>query len=197
MTFAQWDAARAAGAALPEAGDEGLGRGDRPVINVSWHDARAYCAWLNGRLGLNGVYRLPTEAEWEYACRAGTVTPFSFGPTISPDQANYNGNFTYGDGRKGTYRQRTVPVASLPANPWGLHEMHGNVFEWVEDAYRNDYKRAPRAGSQAVQGEGAAPRVLRGGSWGGVPRVLRSAYRGRGIPVVRYNDVGFRLARTL
>ena len=120
VTFAQWDAARAAGAALPEAGDEGWGRGDRPVINVSWHDAQAYCAWLNERLGLAGAYRLPTEAEWEYACRAGTVTAFSFGPTISPEQANYDGNFTYGGGRKGNYRRRTVEVGSLPGNAWGL-----------------------------------------------------------------------------
>ena len=93
VTFAQWDAARAAGARLPDADDQGWGRGDRPVITVSWHDARAYCGWLNERLGLRGAYRLPTEAEWEYACRAGTETAFSFGATISADQANYNGAF--------------------------------------------------------------------------------------------------------
>lgn len=137
MTFAQWDAACDAGAGLRWPGDRGWGRGDRPVINVSWHDAQAYCTWLNGRLGLKGAYRLPTEAEWEYACRAGTVTPFSFGATISTDQANYNGNHIYGAGHKGIYRWRTVPVGSLPGNAWGLHEMHGNVWEWVEDAYKD------------------------------------------------------------
>lgn len=128
VTFAQWDAAIAAGAKLPKVPDQDWGREDRPVINVSWKQARMYCAWLNRRLGLKGAYRLPSEAEWEYACRAGTTTPFSFGETISPQHANYDANFTYGAGAKGEYRERTVPVGSLPANACGLHEMHGNVW---------------------------------------------------------------------
>ena len=197
VTFAQWDAARASGAELPEAADEGWGRGDLPVINVSWQDAQAYCAWLNRRLGLVRLYRLPTEAEWEYACRAGTTTAFSFGPTISPAQANYDGNYTYGGGRKGKYRDRTVAVGSLPGNAWGLHEMHGNVLEWVEDVYRDSYADAPTDGSRAVRGDAAAPRVLRGGSCFNLPRSLRSAYRSRGNPDSRNCSVGFRLARTL
>lgn len=134
VTFAQWDAALHAGFVPPSGPepppDEGWGRCDRPVINVSWNDAQAYSAWLNGRLGLRGgTYRLPSEAAWKYACRAGTMTPFSFGATISPAQVNYDGNDTYGEGRKGEYRERTMPVGSLPANDWGLHEMRGNVGE--------------------------------------------------------------------
>jgi formylglycine-generating enzyme required for sulfatase activity len=132
VTFAMWDAAMAAGFVpagfMPPAG-RGLpvvmrrARDDRPVTNVSWDDAQAYCRWLNQRLGLPpGTYRLPSEAEWEYACRAGTVTPFSFGETILSEQANYDGRGTYGKGRAGKRRGRTMPVGSLPANPWGLCE---------------------------------------------------------------------------
>ena len=196
VTFAEWDACVAAGGCdryRPK--DRGWGRGNRPVINVSWHDAQAYARWLSARTGKG--YRLLTEAEWEYACRAGTTTPFSFGETITPEQANYDGNNTYGNGPKGVYRRRTVPVGSLPANPWGLHEMHGNVFEWVEDAYRDNYDGAPKDGSQAVPGDEAALRVLRGGSWFFNPRFLRSAFRDWNSSVIRYLNVGFRLARTL
>ena len=197
VTFAQWDAAREAGADLHDPGDRGWGRGDHPVINVSWNDAQAYCAWLNGRVGLapETGYRLPSEAEWEYACRAGTITPFSFGATISTDQVNYDGNHTYGGGRKGAYRKRTVPVGSLPANAWGLHEMHGNVFEWCEDWY----------GPYPDHATDAAPlnhpdggwRVLRGGCWYYLPWYARSATRGYWVEVVfRSSWAGFRLART-
>jgi formylglycine-generating enzyme required for sulfatase activity len=201
VTFAQWDAANAARAGLRVPDDEGWGRGDRPVINVSWKDAQAYCAWLNGRLGSPGdglgPYRLPTESEWEYACRAGTETPFSFGETITTEQANYNGNGTYGRvGRKGVYRRRTVPVGSFPGNAWGLHEMHGNVWEWVLDVYWASYKGAPIDG-RPVGGLASAPRVLRGGSWDYYPRDLRSAARVMNDPDNRYYSVGFRLARTL
>jgi formylglycine-generating enzyme required for sulfatase activity len=140
VTFAMWDAAMASGFVPPSGTepptDEGWGRDDRPVINVSWQDAQAYCRWLNQRLGLpSGTYRLPSEAEWEYACRAGTTTPFSFGKTISTEQANFNGGNTYLRLKRGeypgltVYRGRTVPVGSLPANPWGLCEIHGNVRE--------------------------------------------------------------------
>jgi Uncharacterized conserved protein len=109
--------------------DARWGRVRRPVINVSWEDAQAYLAWLSGETGQ--AYRLPSEAEWEYACRAGKTTPFSFGNTITPEQVNYNGNHPYGGGKKGPFRKQTVPVGSLPANSWGLHEMHGNVWELV------------------------------------------------------------------
>jgi formylglycine-generating enzyme required for sulfatase activity len=200
VTFAQWDAAVAAGFA-PASGnarpaDAGWGRGGQPVINVSWHDAQDYCAWLNARLGLRpGTYRLLSEAEYEYACRAGTRWPFSFGATLSTAQANYKGNSTYGPGRKGEFRQRTVPVGSLPANDWGLYEMHGNVWQWVEDAYGPYPDRPTDAGP--VQHADAASRVLRGGSWLINPRYLRSAHRFGHRPDDRNNDFGFRVARTL
>lgn len=196
VTFAMWDAARAAGADLREAEDEGWGREQRPVINVSWDDAQAYCAWLNARLGLRpGTYRLPSEAEWEYACRAGTVTPFSFGETISPEQVNYDGNFTYGRGRKGVYRERTVPVGELPGNAWGLHEMHGNAWEWCEDAY-GPYP-AHATDSRPLIHADSSPRVLRGGSWLNNPWYCRSAQRLENPSDYRGSNVGFRLARTL
>jgi formylglycine-generating enzyme required for sulfatase activity len=142
---------------------------------------------------------LPTEAEWEYAARAGTTTPFWTGDTISPEQANYDGNYTYGSGKKGVYRERTVAVddPGFPANPFGLSHVHGNVWEWVQDSYRDSYDGAPLDGSLAVEAVDAPGRVRRGGSWGIDPRVLRSAYRVRDAPDVRSNFVGFRVARAL
>src|SRR5262249_26689915 len=104
-----------------------------PVERVSWDDCQEFCKRLAERDGKR--YRLPTEAEWGYACRAGTATPFPFGETISPDQANYGGYYTYGKGKEGVYRQKTTPVGSFPANAWGLFDMHGNVYEWCEDWY--------------------------------------------------------------
>lgn len=199
VTFAQWDGAVAAGFS-PASGaerpdDGGWGRGDRPVINVSWTDARAYCAWLTVRLGASlGRYRLPSEAEWEYACRAGTETEFSFGSTITPTQANYDGTVAYGRGKRGEYRERTVPVGSLPANGWGLHEMHGNVWEWCEDGY-GPYPAA-RTGTAPLSYGNESPRVLRGGSWDFIPRGLRSAFRNKDATEARGNYVGFRLARS-
>ena len=178
--------------------DEGWGRGRQPVINVSWRDAKAYVEWLSRDTGQ--PYRLPTEAEWEYACRAGTTTPFSFGRTISPSQANYDGNYTYANGAKGTYRQRTVAVGSLPANLWGLHEMHGNVWEWLEDVWHDDYSGAPVDGSAWTDREGKDSdriRVVRGGSWCINPGVCRSAFRVWFVPDSRIYYLGFRLARTL
>lgn len=197
VTFAQWDLARAAGARLRDPEDQGWGRGTQPVINVSWNDARAYCEWLNEVLGLNGSvgYRLPSEAEWEYGCRAGTATPFCFGDTISTDQANYDGYSTYARGRRGSARMRTMPAGSFAANPWGLHEMHGNVWEWVEDSYGPYPRRSTDA--SALRHPDTSQRVLRGGSWGSNPRELRSASRHEAAPALRFNLAGFRLARTL
>ena len=111
--------------------DRGWGRGKRPVINVNWEDASAYCAWLSKATGR--LYHLPTEAQWEYACRAGTETPFSLGANVTTDQVNFDGNHPYAGAAKGKYRERIISVGSLPANPWGLHEMHGNVWEWCAD----------------------------------------------------------------
>jgi formylglycine-generating enzyme required for sulfatase activity len=177
------------------AGDEGWGRGRRPVINVSWEDAQAYVAWLSERTG--ATYRLPSEAEWEYACRAGTTTPFHFGPTISTDEANYDGNNTYGAGRKGADREQTLPVGSFPANDFGLHDMHGNVWEWCADVWHESYDGAPLDGSAWLEGGDQGRRVLRGGSWNSNPRFLRSATRNWFEPVNCVNRVGFRVARTL
>ena len=159
---------------------------DGPVEQVSWDDCQTFVKKAGGGL------RLPSESEWEYACRAGTTTPFSFGATISTDQVNYDGNYTYGTGSKGVYREWTVACGSMPANAWGLHEMHGNVWEWCEDGY-GEY---PSAGTQVAAGVSGAPRVLRGGSWYGSPDDCRSANRDRFGAVIR-NDVGFRVARTI
>jgi formylglycine-generating enzyme required for sulfatase activity len=193
VTFAEWDAAIAAGAKLEKPSDQGWGRDRRPVINVSWDDAKAYIAWLNGELSLKGradAYRLPSEAEWEYACRAGTTTPFSFGPTITKSQAQYSS-----DGIGGG--QHTVPVGQFSANSFGLFDMHGNVWEWCEDVATRDYSGAPTDGS-AVTTDGAAGRVIRGGSYRNFPKLLRSAYRSWNQPSDRSRQpLSFRLARTV
>lgn len=193
VTFEEYDEFAATTGRAPPA-DEGWGRGSRPVIYVSWDDAQAYAAWLSEATGC--PYRLPSEAEWEYACRAGTTTPFHFGPTISTDQANYNGSFTYGAGRKGVYRQQTVPAGSFPANAFGLHDMHGNVREWCDDAWHESYGGAPIDGSAWLEGGDQSRRVLRGGSWNGNPRFLRSADRSEFYSVVQFFSYGFRIART-
>jgi len=121
-------------------------KGDnRPVEQVSWLDAIEFCNRLSQRTGKN--YTLPSEAQWEYACRAGTTTPFHFGATISTDAANYDGNYTYDQGDRGIYREQTTDVASFPANPWGLYDMHGNVWEWCLDEWHDSYEGAPADGS--------------------------------------------------
>lgn len=194
VTFDEYDEFAASTRREPP-GDAGWGRGRRPVVNVSWEDARAYAAWLGERTG--AAYRLPSEAEWEYACRAGTTTPYHFGPTISTDQANYDGNHTYGSGVKGVFRDRTVPVASFPANAFGLHDMHGNVWEWCEDVWHDDYQGAPGDGTAWLEGGHSGRRVLRGGSWNGYPMTLRSASRVGDEPTGQDFDAGFRVARTL
>ncbi|MCB1768240.1 MAG: formylglycine-generating enzyme family protein, partial [Candidatus Competibacteraceae bacterium] len=137
---------------------------DRPVENVRWNDCQDFIKRLNERLsGLDPT--LPSEAQWEYACRAGTTTPFSFGDNITPEQVNYNSNYPYAGGKKGRYRQETVPVASLPPNPWGLYEMHGNVWEWCQDHWHDNYRGTPGNGSAWEDRDVGADRVLRGGSW--------------------------------
>jgi len=193
VTFAQYDRfAAATGRRKPD--DRGWGRGDRPVIDVSWVDASAYAAWLAGQTGQ--PYRLPSEAEWEYAARAGTETPFWTGACIHTDQANYAGNADYnGCGAKtGVYRERTVTVGSLPPNPWGLYEVAGNVWEWVQDAWHDNYQGAPDDGSAWEDTEGRG-RVLRGGSWIDDARGCRSADRDGIEPANRLVHIGLRLSR--
>ena len=166
-----------------------------PVVCVNWEDARAYVNWLSRETGK--PYRLLSEAEWEYSARAGTTGPFHFGATISTDQANYNGNAIYGSGREGVYRKKTVPVGSFRANGFGLHAVHGNVWEWVEDCGHASYRGAPSDGSVWVTGGDCGYRMLRGGSWDSVPGDLRSASRYGDTAGSRSYFSGFRVTRTL
>ena len=195
VTFTEWDACRRDGGCVDKPGDRGWGRGKRPVINVSWTDAREYVAWLSSKTGKR--YRLLSESEWEYVARAGTTTPFHYGSTVSTEQANYDGNYTYGSGRKGRYRKRTVPAGSFPANAFGLHDVHGNVQEWVEDCWHGNYNGAPTEGSAWTSGGDCSRRVLRGGSWYYGPQNLRSADRSWDSSGDRGSFAGFRVARTL
>ena len=195
VTFAEWDACVAGGGCggyRPD--DGGWGRGRRPVVNVSWLDAISYVSWLSRKTG--DGYRLLSESEWEYAARAGAAGPFHTGSTISTEQANYDGNRTYGGGVRGEYRGRTVPVGSFGANGFGLHDVHGNVREWVQDCWNGSYAGAPGDGSAWESGH-CSHRVLRGGSWFSDPWTLRSAYRNGHLTGVRYSSGGFRVARTL
>jgi formylglycine-generating enzyme required for sulfatase activity len=160
---------------------------DRPVENVTWQDAIEFCKRLSRETGRS--YGLPSEAMWEYACRAGTETAFSFGPMISPEVANYDWDQAY-DGVKFKQKKNfegTVPVGHFPANPWGLYEMHGNVWEWCVDHWHGNYDGAPNTSGGAKPNDGsawvdeeaetAADRVTRGGSWINAPRNCRSATR--------------------
>jgi formylglycine-generating enzyme required for sulfatase activity len=164
------------------------------VEQVSWNEMQRFIAALNERVPGLGL-RLPSEAQWEYACRAGTETPFSFGANVTPEQVNYNGEYPYAGAAKGKYRGETVPVGSLPANPWGLYEIHGNVNEWVQDAWHDSYVGAPTDGSAWESEEPGAARVFRGGSWYGNARYCRSASRIRRHPDDRNDNLGFRCAR--
>jgi formylglycine-generating enzyme required for sulfatase activity len=166
-----------------------------PVVGVNWFDAIRYVRWLTEVTGR--TYRLPSEAEWEYACRAGTRTAFSWGDTIGTDQANYDGTFTYNGGPRGECRRGTTPVGTFAANPWGLFDMHGNVWEWVQDVVHDNYEGAPVDGSAWEEGGDAARRILRGGSWLYNPRYLRAALR-NGFSAILSNDiVGLRVVREL
>ncbi len=170
--------------------------GERPVENVCWYDAVEFCERLQRHTGL--PYRLPSEAEWEYACRAGTDTPFHFGQTISTELANYDGSYPYGFGPNGTYRQATTPVGSFPsANAFGLYDMHGQVWEWCQDVWHDSYWDAPNDGRAWEEGGDPNYRVLRGGSWFEAAGRCRSALRHRYLADVWLNHLGFRLALTM
>jgi formylglycine-generating enzyme required for sulfatase activity len=197
VTFAEWDACVADGGCNGyQPRDEGWGRGKLPVINVNWDVAKAYAAWLSRKTGK--TYRLLSEAEREYATRAGTTTAFWWGPSISTSQANYDGNYTFAGGARGEYRQKTIPVDSFAPNPWGLYNVHGNVWEWVEDCWHDSYQGAPSDGSPWTTAcTDASRRVVRGGSWYYFPQDLRAANRFRSPSGNRDVSLGFRLARTL
>jgi formylglycine-generating enzyme required for sulfatase activity len=199
VTFAEWDACVKAGGSSYKPEDSGWGRGDRPVINVSWDDAQLYLKWLRQTTGLD--YRLPSEAEWEYAARAGTTGPFSFDGKISTDEVNYDGNYSFDGSAKGEYRAKTLPVKSFQPNPWGLYQVHGNVWEWVADGWHDSYKGKPGGlsadGGPWLPDKEDCPRVVRGGSWLSDPWYCRSAVRSGRVAGFRDFNAGFRVARTL
>ena len=168
-------------------------KGDNlPVEQVSWYEAVEFCDRLSAQTGR--PYRLPSEAEWEYACRAGTTTPFHFGTTLTIEVANYNGSYTYADGSKGKISATTTPVDRFEiANAFGLCDMHGNVYEWCEDHYEN-YNQTPVDGSAWITDDKEARRILRGGSWDSDPRNCRSARRSNDSPDNRDPYVSFRVS---
>jgi formylglycine-generating enzyme required for sulfatase activity len=168
-------------------------KGDnRPVEQVSWEDAVEFCDRLSQYTGR--TYRLPSEAEWEYACRAGSAKPFAFGDTITTNEVNYDGNYTYGNAPKGEYRGRTTPVGTFQPNAFGLYDMHGNVWEWCQDSWHSNYKGAPTDGSAWLDNEESSNRkLLRGGSWLNDARLCRSAARGRFSRDFRCSHCGFRV----
>lgn len=193
--------------------DPGINQTDEhPVVWVDWHDAKAFCDWLSQKEGK--IYRLPTEAEWEFCCRAGTTTPFYFGETISTQQANYNGEAVYdngkkaiysellegveaffgvdvhGKGKKGIYRERSTPVDNFSANPWGLHDMHGNLWQWCQDFY-GEYPTDDVTDPQGPKK--GQDHVLRGGSWSNFPENCRSATRAVSQPSFHSDYYGLRV----
>jgi formylglycine-generating enzyme required for sulfatase activity len=188
VTFDEWDACVTLGGCAHQPYDQGWGRGTRPVMNVSWDDAQQYVAWLSRRTGK--PYRLLSEAEFEYAARAGSATAYPWGDEIGEGNANCGGCGSEWDGRQ------TSPVGSFKPNAFGLYDMQGNVFQWIEDCYHGNYNGAPTDGSAWTSGD-CNRRVLRGGSWGSVPQNLRSANRIGNATGNRYNSLGFRVGRTL
>jgi formylglycine-generating enzyme required for sulfatase activity len=196
VSFDEWDAcAEQGGCRSYRPDDQDWGRGKRPVINISWEDAKAYVAWLSQKTGK--AYRLLSESEWEYAARAGTTTPFSHGDMLSPGTANYDGSAD-GSGPSDANRQSTMPVGSFAANAFGLHDMQGNVSEWVEDCWHDEYTaKTPADGSPWIDGGDCNGRVVRGGSWEDSPAELRSAARTGGAKGDRFYTDGLRIARSL
>jgi len=166
----------------------------RPVDRVSWKDAVEFCKRLSKMTGY--AYRLPHEAEWEYACRAGTATPFHYGDTLTTDLANYVGEHTYQSEPKGIYRHGSTDAGSFPPNAFGLYDMHGNVWEWCADQWHANYVGAPTDGSVWENGNGTTDRVMRGGSWHEPPGNCRSAIRLKMDENEAEDFFGFRVALT-
>jgi formylglycine-generating enzyme required for sulfatase activity len=195
VTFDEWDACVAdGGCGGHRPNDYDWGRGRRPVVNVTRENAKIYLAWLSRKTGK--VYRLPSEAEREYVTRAGTKTPFWWGSSITLRQANYGGNPIFSGGRKLEPQEKTVPVDRFEANPWGLFQVHGNIWEWTEDCFHESYDGAPSDGS-AWANRNCKKYVLRGGSWFYVGKLLRAAVRQGLPPEVADQMTGFRAVRTL
>jgi formylglycine-generating enzyme required for sulfatase activity len=190
LTFDEWDACAAHGDCDPHVQDSRWGRGRRPTINISWDDAQTYAKWLSRITGKE--YRLLSEAEYEYAARAGTQAAFPWGDDIELNgrtMANCNGCGSQWDGKQ------TAPVGSFPANRFGLYDIVGNVWEWTEDCYHDSYQAAPADGSPLTSG--GSTRIVRGGSWISAPQTLRLAYRGWNSTGTRIYFLGFRVARAL
>jgi formylglycine-generating enzyme required for sulfatase activity len=194
VTFDEWDVCYEMGGCKLRPGDQGWGRGSQPVINVSWDDAQEYVTWLSKQTGKN--YRLLSEAEWEYAARSATTTLYPWGDEVGTGNAN-----CYCEERRG----RAIPTGSLAPNAFGLHDMHGNVAEWVQDCYQADYDGAPTDGSAWTEPRPGLrwangicrDRVSRGGSWADYPGAATSASRKELFSDNRLNDLSFRVARTL
>jgi len=216
VTWDQWEACvrddRCDGAAIdialrslpngePDPDYADYGRGSRPVVGVSWYDAQKFVGWLNARAGEDDAYHLPSEAEWEYAARGGTTTAFPWGPELDYDYGNFGND---GEGLGGMARGRdiwlaeTSPVASFPPNAFGVYDMHGNIFEWVEDCYEADRAHTPTDGSANKEGD-CGNRIFRSGTFLSNPYMQRSARRGAPYPATRRgrNYLGFRVARTV
>jgi formylglycine-generating enzyme required for sulfatase activity len=192
VTFDNWDTCYELGGCRIRPDDYGWGRGDRPVVGVDWDDAQQYVAWVSKQTGK--TYRLLSEAEWEYAARAGTTTAYSWGDDVEPNGVAMANCFDCGSQWDD---KETAPVGSFAPNAFGLNDMLGNVWEWVEDCYHDSYDAAPNDGSAWTAGD-CKERVSRGGSWGDFPQVLlRTAFRLRTPPVNRYEGLGFRVGRTL
>jgi formylglycine-generating enzyme required for sulfatase activity len=189
VTFADWDACVVYGDCDPRVADSGFGRGPQPVINITWDDARQYTAWLSRMTGK--PYRLLSEAEFEYAARAGTQTAYPWGDEIGNNNANC---YDCGSEMGGLRPSR---VGTYAANRFGLHDMHGNIWQWIEDCYHENCKAAPRDGSAWVDDPDCSRRIVRGGSWSSRTRDLRAALRVWYTSVVRYPFLGFRVGRTL
>jgi formylglycine-generating enzyme required for sulfatase activity len=196
VTLAEWDACVSdGGCAGYRPSDDGWGRGNRPVIHVSWNDAQSYLTWVSRKAGKQ--YRLLSESEWEYAARAGTITPYFWGPTASHEYANYGTDACcVGLARGSDKWENTSPSGSFPPNGFGLYDMLGNVWEWTQDCQNGSYDGAPSDGSAWTAGD-CGLRVLRGGSWFADPSFLRSAIRDWDTTGKRNYDSGFRVARTL
>ncbi len=197
ITFAEWDACVRSGGCAYMPGDEGWSRGRRPVINVNWKDAQDYVAWLSKKT--EKPYRLLSETEWEYAARSGTTTPFITGDCISMESANFDGNSAKYrcSGHPGTFQGKTTEVGSYKPNRFGLHDMHGNVWEWVQDCHSDSYAGVPNNGEPRKDENECLSRVQRGGAWDYYPYYLRTAYRSSDHPERRNNNYGFRVALTL
>lgn len=195
VTFNQWMACFADGGCTHNPDDNNFGRGDHPVIDVSWIDAQQYVNWLSDKTGRD--YRLPSESEWEYATRAGTTGRFNTGDCITTDQANFDGRGPALGCEEGVFRAQTLPVASFAPNAFGLHDSHGNVWEWVEDCWNDNYLNAPTDGSAWRSGD-CTRAVIRGGSWDFNGGFQRSAVRPLGPPTDRrVRMIGFRVARSV